>query len=375
MSKPVFQTLEGGADARAAEASLAARFRGHADTLDRGGRSPLCVALMRAAADDIEARGRLRELFDGVSVAPGSVPALRLLAALHHLVLAGRAPELAAFYPSAGGIRPPDGAWPVALQTLAEHADWVHERLQRAVQTNEPGRAAVLFPALLWLTSRYRLPIRLLEIGSSVGLILMADRFCYLVDGAQLGAPASTVRFADPWKPPPVLDLAEAARALCIVEREGCDPAPLDPRDSEDRLTALSYIWPDERERLERTRAALGLAADDPPPVVAIPAERWLPQALAAADDGQLTVIWQSVVRQYVEPESWAAIELAFREALGGRSEQRPVVWLSMEPSGEHGGGFRLTMRTACDEPQRLLARCGDHGPPVIWSSGLDGGT
>ena len=291
---------------------------------------------MRSAAGDIATGGRLRELFDGVSVAPGSVPALRLLAALHHLVLAGRAPELAAFYPSAGGVCPPDGAWPVALRTLAEHGDWVHARLGRTVQTNDPGRAAVLFPALLWLTARYRLPIRLLEIGSSVGLILMADRFSYQVDGMELGAPASTVRFADPWKPPPALDLAEAARRLCIVAREGCDPAPLDPRNPEDRLTALSYIWPDERERLERARAALRLAAEHPPPVVALMAEQWLPQALAGADDGQLTVVWQSVVRQYVEPESWGAIE------------------------------------AGCDEPRRPLARCGDHGPPVIWE-GLRG--
>ncbi len=356
----------GAADARAKDATLCDRFRRHADSLDRAGRSPLYVALMRAAAEDIEAGGRLAELFAGIASPPGSVPALRLLAALHHLVLSGRAPALAAFYPSADGGRPPAGAWPAATGVLSEHGEWVRERLRRTVQTNEPGRAAVLFPALLWLTWTHALPIRLLEIGASAGLNLLADRFCYEVGGAALGAPASPVRFAEPWRPPPDVDLSAAAARLRIVERQGCDPAPLDPRDPEDRLTALSYIWPDETERLERARAALELAAQDPPVVVALPAQEWLPGALATGGDGQLTVIWQSVMRQYVGPKAWEAIELAVRRALG-IGHERPVVWLRMEHAEDHLSGVRLTMTAASDEPGRLLARCGDHGPPVMW--------
>ncbi len=67
-----------------------------------------------------------------------------------------------------GGERAPDGVWPVALGALGEHAGWVHERLGHSVQTNDPGRAAVLFAALLWLVGRYGLPVRLLEIGRAL---------------------------------------------------------------------------------------------------------------------------------------------------------------------------------------------------------------
>lgn len=95
----------------------------------------------------------------------------------------------------------------------------------------------------------------------------------------------------------------------------------------EDRLTALSYIWPDGPERLERTRAALRLAAEDPPRVVAMRAEHWLPQALAAGDDETLTVVWESVVRQYVAPSAWETIERAFRATPGELQGVR-------EPSG-----------------------------------------
>jgi hypothetical protein len=141
----------GARDQDAGHASLADRFRRHADALARGGRSPLCIELMRGAAADLDRGGVVRELFDGVPAPPGSVPALRLLAALHRLVLAGRAPELALHYPSAGGTRPAAGAWPRAADCLRERFDEVRERLTLTVQTNEPGRATVLYGALLWL--------------------------------------------------------------------------------------------------------------------------------------------------------------------------------------------------------------------------------
>jgi hypothetical protein len=60
-------------------------------------------------------------------------------------------------------------------------------------------------------------------------LNLHADRFAYLVDGVWLGDAASPVRFVEPWRHPPSIDLTEAALRLRVVERGGCDLAPLDP--------------------------------------------------------------------------------------------------------------------------------------------------
>src|SRR3954452_7900816 len=88
----------GAADATTGGRSLAERFRRHADALIHDGRSPLSAALMHGAADDLDASGTVARLFVGVPALPGSVPQLRLLAALHHLVLSGRAPKLARFY-------------------------------------------------------------------------------------------------------------------------------------------------------------------------------------------------------------------------------------------------------------------------------------
>ena len=330
--------------------------------LVRSGRSPLYIELMRAAAEDIERGGEVARLFEDIDAPPGAVPQLRLTAALHYLVLSGQAPELAAFYPSAGGDRPPSEVWPVVLATIAEHFDQIKTRLRRTVQTNEPGRSAVLFAGLLWLTERHRRPIRLLEVGASAGLNLLADRYCYVIGDLELGDPASPLRFLEPWVSPPVADLAGAAAELRIVARAGCDLAPLDPRQPDDQLTLLSYIWPDELHRIGRMRAALSVAASDPVPVAKRLGSEWLPEALATAQAGELVVVWHSVMRQYVAPGEWAAIE----GALDGRED---VVRLSMEPAFEKHALMQLSVHDPVDAPAVRLAACDDHGLPIRWDT------
>jgi hypothetical protein len=352
----------GAGDAQAGRLDLSARFRRHADALVRSERSPLYIRLMRAAADDIDAGGVVPRLFEGISTPPGSVPQLRLMGALHHVVLSGRAPSLAAFYPSAGGDRPADEAWPVAEAVMEERFDQVRERLHRTVQTNEPGRSAVLFAGLLWLTDRHRRPIRLLEVGASAGLNLLADRYSYAVDGRELGDPDSPLRFVDPWMPPPPIDLQGTAAALRIVARAGCDPSPLDPTHADDQLTLLSYIWPDELHRIERMRAALSVAERAPIPIAASRGSEWLPDALGTAGDGELTVVWHSVTRQYVEPEEWAAIERAL-------DEHPKVVRLSMEPTSSRDARMQLTVHDPAGAPEIRLAVCDDHGLPIRWAT------
>src|SRR5688500_4864844 len=97
--------------------------------------------LVRAAAD-AEAGGPTWTVVSHLEGSPSSsAPALRFMGAVHRLVLEGKAPELAAFYPTAGGT-PGDDAWPAFAATLEEHRDELVRSLVRPVQTNEVGRAA-----------------------------------------------------------------------------------------------------------------------------------------------------------------------------------------------------------------------------------------
>jgi hypothetical protein len=255
----------------------------------------------------------------------------------------------------------PEGVWPAAAATIDERFGWIRERLELGVQTNEPGRSAVMFAALLWLTDRYGMPIRLLEIGASAGLNLLFDRYCYVVDGVELGDVLSPLRFVEPWTPGPAIDVVAAARSLRVPARGGCDLAPLDPSRPEHRLRLLSYIWPDELQRIERARTALDVAAESPIPVQERAASAWLAEQLAGPADGQLTAVWHSVVRQYVPTAEWDSVQSAIAEAAG------PTVELAMEPSADKPGLFELSFRDDPDEEYQRLAWCGDHGPPVLW--------
>jgi hypothetical protein len=345
---------------------LPTRFRAQAEQCARHG-SPLTAALLVGAAAEYDSGGPARELLLPMADDPsGSVPSLRFAGAVHRQVLEGRAPELAAYYPSVGGTAAPDGVWPVVRRLIAERADDLVVDLRRPVQTNEVGRAAALYGGLLHVAAAHGHPIRLLEVGASAGLNLRPERFAYeLADGRVLGAPDSPVRLVDPWRgsvPPEV--------ELTIDSRAGCDPAPLDPTTDADRLTLLSYVWADQLERIERLRGALRIAEADPVRVEALPASDFLRRELAEPTPGVTTVVWHSVVRQYLPPDERAEVEVLLAAAGERATADAPLVRLSLEPEKKAHSTFRflVELTTWPGGESRLLAECLGHGPPVTWT-------
>jgi hypothetical protein len=66
--------------------------------------SPLYSYLLDRSAVDTQDGGQAYSVLEGhASDPPGSALALRLMGAVHRLVLENRAPSLAVHYPSAGG--------------------------------------------------------------------------------------------------------------------------------------------------------------------------------------------------------------------------------------------------------------------------------
>src|SRR6202023_1932548 len=84
----------------------------HAEVCGRLG-SALYAALVGRVAQDVRAGGPCADAVAGYEDAPepAAIP-LRLLGGVHALALSGRAPGLAACYPSTGGVADPDAAWP-----------------------------------------------------------------------------------------------------------------------------------------------------------------------------------------------------------------------------------------------------------------------
>jgi hypothetical protein len=101
---------------------------------------------------------------------------------------------------------------------------------------------------------------------------------------------------------------------------------------------------------------------------VRAPAIEWLPDALSRRRAGELTVVWHSIVRQYMEADEWRRLADAFAAAIA-HAPDRPIVWVGMEPAAiAHRD--ELTIRTGPDGPATRLAGCNDHGPPVVWDDG-----
>ncbi len=290
----------------------------------------------------------------------GSALPLRFLGSVHRLVLEGRAPLLAAHYPSVGGTPGPSLADDF-VATVAGLRPEIEARVGNGVQTNEVGRSAALVGGFVEVARRSGLPLRLLELGASAGLNLRWDRFWYDTGASTLGDPASAVRFVGVWDdPPPVLDDV----AVRVAAREGCDRSPIDPASEDGRLSLRAYLWPDMVERRARLDAALAIAARVPAHVEAADLGAWLETRLAAPAPGQASVVFHSIVWQYVDGRSRDRMRAALREAGRDTGDDAPLAWLRLEPAGPVAD-LRLTWWPGGSED--LLATSGYHGTPVHW--------
>jgi hypothetical protein len=326
--------------------------------------SPMYGDVLARVAADVEADGVFAGILAGHENDAGrlAVP-LRLLGGLHRLALDGRASQLRRWYPSTGGQWDAEAAWPDIALAAADHAEQLRAALDQPPQTNEVGRAAALIGGLLTLSNRFALPIRLFEIGCSAGLNLRADHYRYRYPGGQWGPTDSPVVIDDAWRgqlPP--------AAALEIVERHGYDIAPLDATKRDGELTLLSYVWPDQPERLDRLRGAISIARR-------VPAQLQRRNAVdtvtgLSVGAGTLTVLWHSIMWQYLSAGDQAAVRAGI-DALGSRARgDAPFAHLTLEPQRRTPDApVEFAVRARCwpGGDDTLLGVCSPHGPPVSW--------
>lgn len=331
--------------------------------------SAFYAGLLARMIADVEAGGPTWGVLGPHAVAPftDAYP-LRVLGGVHRRVLAGRAPDLARHYPSTGGDGDADAAWPGFRALLAAGCAEVDDALTRPPQTNEVGRAASMIGGFLEIAGRTGFPLQVLEIGASAGCNLRFDRFRYEQGGAGFGPVDAPVRFVDCWPDgaPPF------ATPLEVVERAGCDLDPVDVTTDEGATTLCSYVWPDPPERLDRLRAAIAVARAVPAPVERADAAAWVDTRLASRRPGVATVVFHSVMWQYLPEVTRAAVTAAIVTAGTAATPDTPLAWLRLEPplpSMSHCE-LRLTLwsGTAGSGPEeRHLADAGFHLGPVHW--------
>ena len=314
-------------------------------------------------AEDVEDGGPVWDLLaPHASATFGEVYPLRLLGAVHRLVLAGDAPELLHHYPTTEGDGDVAAMWAPFRSLLAERGEQLRPAFARPPQTNEVGRSVPLLAGLLVLSQATALPVWLLEIGASAGLNLLLDRYYYAQDGFAWGDETSTVRFDDLWHDghPPL------AHRPVVVERRGCDRDPIDVTNATARLELMSYVWPGQARRFELLRDALELAAQSPPPLDCADITDWLPGQLKERHPGSVTVVFHSIVWQYLSDEERDRIEHVIHVAGERATSDAPVAWLRLEPPPEMFPA-ELRLQIWPGGQDRLLAHGDFQLGPLRW--------
>jgi hypothetical protein len=290
--------------------------------------------------------------------------ALRFAGSLHALVLSGASPALAQAYPGAGVETDAEVLWAAVADALDAHEAAVLRFLESPPQTNEVARSAVLLGGFLAIAHQTGRPLDLLEIGASAGLNLHWDAYAYALGRASWGPATAPLRLEPEWRGPlPPLGPVE------VRARQGCDRRPIEPGNAQDRLRLRAYVWADQEARLARLDAALDHVARHGTRVEQAEAADWVEARLARRPVGLTTVLFHSIVWQYLPPATQQRIEAALERAGSGAPESTPLAWLRMEPASK-GGDAQLRLTTWPGAREQLLAHADFHGRWVSWRAG-----
>jgi hypothetical protein len=298
-----------------------------------------------------------------------------ILAALHDLALAGRAPALAAAYAASDG----DAAAGAAIDTLLAMTDSVVAiAARRRPRTNQTGRGAVLYPAIAEAARRVGAnAVGLIDLCCSAGLNLNVDRVGITYsNGQSLGDPSSPVQLSASIvgdRPIPTRAMPE------VVARVGVDLDPVDVTDADDARWLRACLWPDQPERVARLEAEMALAATAPRLLLQGDAVEVLPDALARVPTDALPVVTTTWALSHFPLER----RLRFLHRLDEAAAGRAVAWVSAEgvgvaptiptlgdrrASGHSIIGLAIFDRSALRA--EAIGRCWSQGRLLAWLAG-----
>lgn len=231
-----------------------------------------------------------------------------------------------------------------------------------APQTNEVGRSAVLLGGFAAIAHDTGLPLATLEIGASAGLNQFWHRYRYALGDRAWGEPASPVLIRCDWR-----GAAPALPAQIVVaSHRGCDIAPIDLNNPAAALRLASYVWADQQERRQRLAAAVALARQLGVQVEPADAAAWVAEHLSAARPGRATVLYHSIVWQYLPLDTRRQLRDTI-EAAGARATRAaPLAWLALElPDASCLPQLTLTLWPGGEH--RVLADAHAHGLFATW--------
>ncbi len=157
-----------------------------------------------------------------------------------------------------------------------------------------------------------------------------------------------------------------------VVERRGADLAPIDPTTPDGAARLTSFVWPDQADRLQRLRGALLVAGQYPVQLETSTAAD-LVDAIEPVD-GHLTVLWHSVLLQYLDAAEKVRIVDRLGQIGSTATDLAPFAHISFEPRRLTTDGVRRYLVTAETWPGRdkeaahaIFGEAPAHGMPVTW--------
>ncbi len=352
-------------------APLKASFQAQAHFC-RGSGSPFSASVLDRIADRIGGSGpydaALKPWWSAeVALLFTDAVPLRLLGALHYLVLSGAAPSLSALYPPNHAAENDAALDRALVQATEAHCAIIDGFMASPPQTNEVGRALCLVGGFLAVASETGLPLRCLELGASAGLNMNWDRFGYRFgDGTRWGDSGAAVQLSAEWTGrSPVL--ADAR----VIERAACDQNPIDVTVPAEALRLQSYVWADQTVRLERLRAAIAVKQHTGGAPERADAADWAERHVAPRR-GTATVVYHSSFMPYPAKPVQDRIRAAIEAVGAAATADAPFAWLSKEPDREAPLAhdevlLRIWRGRPDDGVVRRLATVHPHGIAVNW--------
>lgn len=288
-----------------------------------------------------------------------------LLAAVNFLLHKNRQNELSDYYPNHGGTKSfrDDNLIRIFKKFCMDHSQDLLQLMQsRYVQTNEVRRCVLLRPAFARIVEcGERQPMHLVDLGASSGLNLIFDRYHYSYsNGQQMGPEDAVLRLT--------CELKSNAKLPEILpeflDRLGIDLNPIDLTNEDEVLWALSLIWPDQPERLQRLKSAIEVRKN-----VSLKMERGSGLSLlplwsqSSADMRPLCLVHSYTVIQF-SIEARQQLE----EILLKISKKRPVWRVELEWFGTPFSELKLSYYANGEKKvHELLAETHAHGEWMDW--------
>ena len=271
---------------------------------------------------------------------------LRLLGGLHQLVLRGEA------------------SWDDVPGALAGHRDFLRRFVaEHAVQTNEVQRCWMLLPCFLEIARRTGADtLDLIELGPSAGLLLYWDRYRYAYRAGSWGAPDAPLALSGEERRPVPGELLRLRPR--VRERVGIDLEPIDVTSDDGVLLLKSFVWADQRERLERIDRAVEALRRDPPQLVQGDFSELLGEYLDRSRGDRLSVVLDSAASGYVDDAGRARL----RAAISAAGSRGPLALVTTgEPDDGSHTHYGLAITVWPGEERTILAHADFHGAWLEW--------